>query len=322
LKGPESGRADLVALVVALVLVAAAAAPDLRTRTGRTWEQARHMEPWARPRPDGPAAGSSSPLRTALARAESAVPDLAAADFRPDPSRRIGPLPAAPGPSGGGGSGQASGPRVTDLDGRVREGRLFVGWTQAPGSRATALRIEGLGGSDDSLEQEVPSDLRTLEVPVPGTSGTILVRAAPVGLPGTAAEARVSIPYRIPVEVVRAERAHGETGSVFIVLRRPFDGRSVESEFALQVADPVGGLASAGPAGSVVDFHTDFVVEEVRDRTQEGPSIDVPQFSPDGRVQRDGEGRPVTYRRITFVSGGHEIVLRGPNDERRVLTTR
>ncbi len=321
MRRPESGRADLVALVAALVLVAAASAPDLRMRTGRTWDQARTCAN-ARPRTGAPGSRLFTLLDQALVRAENSLPLLAASAFRPDPSRRIAPLPAsaAPFPAGTGPGSAVT--RVADLDGRVRDARLSVGWTPAPGSRATVLRIEGLGGSDDSLEQEVPSDQRTLEVPVPGTSGTIVVRAAPVGLLGTPMESRVSIPYRIPVEVVRAERAHGETGSVFLVLRRPYDGRSIESEFALQVADPVGGLSSAGPAGSVVDFHTDFVVEEVRELTQEGPPVDVPQFAPDGRVQRDGEGRPVTYRRINFVPGGHEIVLRGPNDERRVLRAR
>ncbi len=321
MRRPESGKADAAALVVALLLVFAAAAPDLKLRTGRTWVEARNVESAARDRLPVPG-DARNPAEAALARAEAALPAFAAAAFRPDPSRRIAPLPAPGGPVPSGGGAVASSPRVADLDGRVREGRLSVAWTPTAGSRGTALRIEGLGGPEEALEQEVPSDQRSLVVPVPGASGTIVIRALPVGLPGTAAETRVSIPFRIPVEIARAERAHGETGSVFLILRRSYDGRSVESEFALQVADPVGGLSSAGPAGTVVDFRTDLVVEEVRELTQEGPTLEVPQFTPEGRVQRDPEGRPVTYRRITFVSGGHEIVLRGPNDERRVLRAR
>jgi hypothetical protein len=309
----ESGRADVAALVAALVLPLVAAAPDVLLRTGRTWELA-HATP---SRVGGPAGPAENPARTALLRAEKALPGLGAAAFRPDASRRLGPLPGATTPSTAGRGDPASTPRVADLDGRVVDGRLLLRWTPVAGSRGTTLRIEGQAGPE-ATEHEVDADLRTFEAPVTRTSGTVVVRALPAGVPG-AAEARVSIPFKIHVEVVRGSRPRAETGSVYLVLRRPFDGRSVDAEFPFHEADAVGGFSSVGSGGPVVDFQTDLVVAEVRASTETPPLVEVPVFSPAGRVQRDSEGRPVVVPRRADVAEGHEVVLRGPNDERRVL---
>jgi hypothetical protein len=297
--------------VAALVLPLLAAAPDLLLRTGRVWERATGP-PYA-----GPGTAPACPARDALRRAESELPVLAAAAFRPDASRRLGPLPGSTPGSIATRGDPASTPRLADLDGRVAEGRLVLRWTPVAGSRGTLLRIEGQGGTD-LPEQEVPAERRTLEIPVARTSGTIVVRAAPAGIPG-AAETRVSIPFRIPVEVVRGNRPRAETGSVYLVLRRPYDGRMVEAEFPFHEADPVGGFSSVGSGGPVVDFQTDLVVAEVRASTEQPPLVEVPVFAPEGRVQRDSEGRPVLVPRRATAAEGHEVVLRGPNDERRVL---
>jgi hypothetical protein len=71
-----------------------------------------------------------------------------------------------------------------------------------------------------------------------------------------------------------------------------------------------------------VDFRTALVLEEVRDLTAPGPFIEVPIFGPEGRLQRDAEGRPLTYGRASTVDAGQEAVLRGPDDERRVVPVR
>ncbi len=311
----ERGAADAAALAAALVLGVLAFVPTLLLRRGEGWrkcrEEALRIEGLrAAPGPVDPRPSLAQTLAAAIRAREVA--------FVPDPQRRLGPpatvepLPA-PVPPGAA--------RVSDLDGKVAEGRLSLSWTPAPGSGATALRVEGLGGPE-ALEREVPAAASSLVLPVPRTSGTVVVKATPVGLPGPAVEVRVSIPFRIAVEVVRAERAPPEEGGAVLRLRRAFDGKPVEADFSVREADTVGDLASVGPEGAVVDFRTDLVLEEVRDLKAPGPFIEAPLFGADGRIQRDAEGRPLTYGRASVVDAGQEIVLRGPNDERRVVPVR
>ncbi len=304
-RGAGSGRADLAALAAALLLGAAALAPPLLLRSGPGWRKCRD-EALAGPPPE--AAGN--PVAGPLAAADSVRTLVATAIFRPDPRRA-----AAPPPSPAGAAPVAS---VRDLAGRVAEGRLFLLWRSAPGSRATALRVEGLGGPG-AFEQEVASDRESLEIPVPGASGTAVVRATPVGTAGRPAESRVSIPFRIPVEVLASTSASPATGSAILLLRRPYDGRTVEGEFPLHEADGVGGLSPAGPGGPVVDFRTDLVLERVREAAGGPPPDEVPRFDPEGRVLRDGEGRPLARLRTGASAAAVEVVLRGPDDRRRVL---
>ena len=109
--------------------------------------------------------------------------------------------------------------------------------------------------------------------------------------------------------------------ALLLVLRRSYDGRPVEASFALHEADPVGGLSSAAPGGPVVDFRTLFVLEEIRAREPGGPPVEVPEFGSDGHVLRDAAGRPLTTSRSPEGAGSQEVVLRGPDDERRILRT-
>jgi hypothetical protein len=206
---------------------------------------------------------------------------------------------------------------VTELQGRIAAGRLSLRWKPVPGSKGTVIRVEGLGGPG-VLEREVPAGEGALDLPVPGTAGTAQVRAAPTGVPG-APEARTSVPFRIPVEVAGAARASGEGGTAFLRLRRDYDGEKVEAEFALREADVVGSLSSVGGEGIVVDFRTDLVLEEVRALTRAAPAVRVPEFADDGRVRRDPDGRVLLRDRVDLVPAGSEVVLRGPNDERRVI---
>jgi len=314
-RSTERGAADATALVAALLLGALAFVPTLLLRQGEGWRKCNaealrvELDPRGKP---GARPGFSASL-AAAAKVPAGSPR-----FVPDPSRRFGPVPAAtetapPAPT--------TGPRVADLDGKVVDGRLVVRWTPAPGSRGTTLRVEGIGTAD-AVEREIPAGTATLELPVPGISGTLVVKASAVGAAGSGPEVRVSIPYRIAVEVVRAERAHAETGSAILRLRRFFDGAMVEADFALQETDSVGDLSSVVPGGPVVDFRTDLVLEEVRDLKAPGPFIEVPLFGPEGRVVRDPEGHPLSYGRASIVDAGQEVVLRGPNDERRVLPVR
>lgn len=301
----HSGRADLLALVASLLLGGAALAPALALRAGPGWRKCRE-EALA----EHPAPAPRNPVAGPLAAADGVRTLHATSAFRPDPARVPGPLPtpAAAAPSAG----------VRDLAGRVIDGRLHLLWRPVPGSRATHLRIEGLGGPG-VLEQEVPADRESLEIPVPGASGTAVVRATPLGAPARAAEARVSVPFRIPVEVVSATAASPETGSALLVLRRAFAGRAVEGEFPVHEADVVGGLSPAGPGGPVVDFRTDLVLEKVRAAGPGGPPLEVPRFDEEGRTIRDPEGKPLTGLREGIANGTVEVVLRGPDDRRIVL---
>ncbi len=309
----ESGRADTVALALSVLLAAGASAPDLVLRSGPAWRKCRERPAEAPPGPS-PApeavARERGRVNAAVARAEGLLGTVATAVFRPDPTRFVGPLPSSRAPGTF---------RVENLEGKVADGRLSLRWTPVPGSRATLLRMEGLGGPGP-LEREMPADRTSLLVPVPGAAGRIVVRAIPVGASGPAAESRISIPFRIPVEVLRAERASPETQSAILVLRRVFDGAAVEAEFALHGADTVGGLSPAGPGGPPVEFLTDYVVDGVRLRSG-GDSVIVPEFEPDGRVARDADGVPA-FRSRQEEPGGIEVVLRGLNDERRVLDSR
>jgi len=313
-RSPECGAADASALGIALLLAVAACVPTVLLRAGQGWRKCQEEALRVAPSPSmaHPAIGKS------LSTAAAARGALARSRFVPDPSRRLGPVPVSdtsPVPS------PAAAARVTDLTGRVTEGRLTIRWSPARGSTGTSLRIEGLGGPE-ALEREVPAETNALDLPVPGTSGTILVKASPVGSPSPGPEARVSIPYRIPVEVVGAERPSDDSGSAVVRLRRAYDGKVVEAEFALREEDPVGDLSSVPPGGPVVDFRTNLVLEEVRTLRAAGPFIEAPLFGPEGRVLRDAEGRPMTYGRASTVCTGHEVVLRGPDDERTVLRVR
>jgi len=308
--GPDAGRADVAALAGSLVLAAAALVPALRLRSHPARTGAAESIPAAGPAvPSG--AGERERFGSALVRAEAFRPVLAASGFRPEPSRALRPPVAAPAPDAA---------RVADLDGRVEEGRLVLRWRPAPGSRGTRFRLEGLGGGD-AVDCETAGDEGLLRLPVPGAQGTVVARATPLGVAVAAAEARVSIPYRVPCEVVRAERADPGAGLALVVLRRAYDGRAVEASFAVHANDDLGGLASVGEGGAVVEFRTGFVVEEIRRRREEAPP--PPEFLRDGRVRRDGSGRPV--RRPAAGQGpaaGAVVVLRGVDDERRVLEVR
>jgi hypothetical protein len=309
----ERGAADASALGLALLLAVAAVVPTALLRAGQGWRKCREEALRLEERP--PADGAST-IGKALSAAAAARGALARSRFVPDPSRRLGPVPvaeAAPAP--------LAAARVTDLSGRVTEGRLTIRWTPARGSTGTSLRIEGLGGPE-ALEREVPAGTNALDLAVPGTSGTVVIRASAVGSPNVGPEARVSIPYRIPVEVAGAERPSDDSGSAIVRLRRAYDGKVVEAEFALHEEDPVGDLSSVHPGGPVVDFRTNLVLEEVRILRAAGPFIEAPLFGPEGRTLRDGEGRPMTYGRASTVCTGHEVVLRGPDDERTVLRVR
>jgi hypothetical protein len=306
------GRADVAALAAAAVLALAASLPDLLLRAGEDWRRCREdalTAAAAGAEGGGQAAGGRAAVGSAIARAEGLGGAVANAVFRIDPMRVLGPpgTPDAPEPS-----------RVAGLDGRVADGRLSLRWKHAPGSTGTALRIEGLGGPG-VVEAEVGGDADALVLPVPGAVGRIVVHASPVGVPAPGPEARVSIPFRVPVEVVRVERASVAAQSAILVLRRPYDGAPLEAEFALRETDDVGGLSPAGKGGPPVEFLTDFVLDFVRARA--GTAAAVPAFLPDGRIRRDGEGLPVTVAR-PGAEAGVEVVLRGLNDERKVLEAR
>ena len=64
-----------------------------------------------------------------------------------------------------------------------------------------------------------------------------------------------------------------------------------------------------------------FVLEEIRAREPGGPPVEVPEFGSDGHVLRDAAGRPLTTSRSPEGAGSQEVVLRGPDDERRILRT-
>jgi hypothetical protein len=307
-RAPESGRADVAALGAALLLGGAALLPGILLRGSGGWRKCG-----AEALSEGPGRIDPDPLAGPLATAAGARTLVATSLFRPDPGRVAGPLPdptAAPAVP------------VRDLAGRVADGRLHLRWRPAPGSSGTQLRVEGLGGPG-ILEMEIEAGRDSVEVPVPGVSGTSLVRALPLGTagagaPGRPAEARVSIPYRIPVEAVRATAASAATGSALLVLRRPYDGRLVEGEFPLREADPVGGLSPAGPGGPVIDFRTDLVLEAVRAAPPAaGSPRRAPRFLPDGRVERGEDGLPLDEAGTD--GWGTDVVLRGPDDRRQVL---
>jgi hypothetical protein len=169
------------------------------------------------------------------------------------------------------------------------------------------------------VERLVPAPGDALDLPIPGVAGVLVIRASPAGGSGVEAESRISIPYRIEVEVLHAERPKDVPGSAFLRLRRPFDGRAVEAEFAHAVADLVGGLSPVGDGGPIVEFRTDLVLEAVRCLWKEGPPVEVPRFAGDGRIERDDEGRPLYVSRPSRVRDGHEVVLRGPDEARRHL---
>lgn len=302
---PSSGRADVAALVLSLLLGAAALAPTLLVRRSPGFEKSRG-DALA-----GPAAAAPvNPVAGPLAAAAGARTLVATSVFRVDPTRLPGP---PPGPAS-----EAPAAAVRGLSGRVAEGRLYLLWRAVPGSSSTLLRVEGLGGTA-ALEREFPAAVEAAEFPVTAAAGTLHVRATPAGLPGRVAEARTTIPFRIPVEPARAAAASPATGSALLVLRRPFDGRTLEGEFPLREADVVGGLASAGPGGPVVEFRTDFVIEAIREGPPTGEGIPVPVFTPEGRVARDEGGAPLVSRIEAAGPAPAEVVLRGPDDRRVVL---
>lgn len=300
----ERGRAGAGALVLALLLGAAALAPALTLRA-------------ALPSPaetDPAVARDAARREDLLARGRRAAERLAARAVHAGlpRERRFGPPPPAP---------EVPPPRVTALDGTVAEGRLRARWVPAPGSRATIVRVEGLGGPG-VLERTVDAGVDALEVAVPAVEGTIVVHATPVADSGTAPTDRVSIPFRIPVEILRVDAASLAAGNAVVVLRRAFDGRPVEARFPVAESETLGGLSTVTPGDHAVDFLTDYVLEAVRARRIEEPrTYVVPRFQPDGRVRRDAAGNPDTVERrdtprITEVP---EVVLRGPGEERRIL---
>ena len=302
MRGAAPGRADLAALALSAILGGAVLAPGLLLRAGEGWRRCDE-EALA----GAAAVPEPNPGAAPLAAAAGARSLVASSVFRPDPTRMPGPPadPAAP----------AAASTVRDLAGRVADGRLYLRWRPAPDSTSTQFRIEGLGGPGIQ-ELDLPAAMESVEVPVPGSSGTVLVRALPSGGPGRAAEARISIPFRIPVEAVRATAASVATGSALVALRRPFDGRMVEGVFPLHEADPVAGLSTAGPGGPVVEFRTDLVLEKIRATPAEGGEAALPAFLPDGRVARGPGGE------VLPASGGGttlEVVLRGPDDRRQVI---
>jgi hypothetical protein len=176
--------------------------------------------------------------------------------------------------------------------------------------------VEGLGG-DEAFEREIPGGEGEARIPVPAAQGTALVRAAPLGAAGPAAEVRVSIPYRVTAEVLRGEKADPGAGIALLVLRRDYDGAPVEGTFAVHPNDDVGGLSAVGGEGAVVEFRTGFVVEEIRRRAGSAPA--APDFLADGRVRRAGPGGAV---RPSSAATPVEIVLRGVGEDRRIVESK
>ncbi|MHC4821652.1 MAG: hypothetical protein ACYTDX_08045, partial [Planctomycetota bacterium] len=112
------------------------------------------------------------------------------------------------------------------------------------------------------------------------------------GVESSVAASRVSVPFRISVDVVRAVSGSPGTESAMVLLRRPYEGRSIEAVFPVALSEAVGGLSSPMEGGSPVDFRTEYVLKEVRRRREEEPaaSVTVPVFQPDGRVARNDDG--------------------------------
>ena len=306
----DSGRADAVALAAAVILAAAAIVPAVRLRSHPALDRAREDANAGRDAAPAEGAAERERFGAALARAEAFRPVLANSAFRPEPARSV--RPPAPSPA-------AMSAKFCDLDGKVEEGRLILRWKPVPDSRGTRLRIEGLGGGEP-VDRELGPTEGELSVPVAAAQGTAVARAVPMLVEG-AAEARVAIPYRVPCEVVRAEQADPAAGLALLVLRRPYDGRQVEASFAVHADDDVGGLAAVGEGGAVVEFRTAFVVEEIRRIHPAGPT--PPEFLADGRVRRDAEGRPIRRPAVASeLPSVAVVVLRGVDDERRVLEAR
>ncbi len=297
----SAGRADAVALAAAALVGAASFLPAYLA-------SARHAVP---PPPPAAVTADGVGAGAALARARRAEALLLAAPAPPAfAERRLGPLPSKAAPP----------VRVARLDGSVSEGRLVARWSAAAGSRGTTVRVSGLGGPG-TLELDVPAGTDVLRTPVSAVAGTLVVTATPLGV-AAAEEERVSIPFRVPVEILRAESANMETRSALLILRRAYDGRAVEAPFHLSETQVVGGLSSVADQGTPVDFQTEYVLEAVRALRVTEPRIEpVPRFLPDGRVLRRADGTMETTERLLpgIPVEVPEVVLRGPAEERRIL---
>lgn len=299
----ESGRGDVVALVLALALAAAAVVPVVLARN--------RVREGAAPTGTG---HQGSEREATLQRGRAAEERLAARAIHAGlpRERRFGPPPPAP---------EKPPLRVTGLDGTVVDGRLRARWTPAPGSTGTLIRIEGLGGPG-VLERIVAAGVDSLDAAVSPVAGTIVLRALPQVTEGAAAEDRVSIPFRVPVEILGVESASVSARSSMFILRRAYDGRPVEARFLVAESDVVGGLSSPTGGEPPVDFQTDYVLEVVRGRRVEEPrSFTVPEFERDGRVRRNARKAVVVAQRrdTPLVYELPEVVLRGPGEERRIL---
>jgi hypothetical protein len=290
-------RPDALALAAAILLAAGAAAPSLAMRESEAWGRAAAAAA-------SPPAADRSELAGALREGIGAREALDASPLVPPTGRPLGPplLPAAA-------------EVVADLDGSVARGMLAARWHGPPGSRGTRVRVEGHGGP--VVEREVAAGTDTLEVPVPAASGTISVVATPILASGPGEPSRVSIPFRIPVEVVRVESASRREGGASVVLRRDHGGNPVEATARVGPRGRVAARTAPGPRDLPVEFPTDFVLEAVRPAAAPAAPL-VPLFEPDGRVRRDHDGEPV-YAPRPDGPPALEVVLRGPGDARLVL---
>jgi hypothetical protein len=299
----ESGRGDVVALLLALALAAAAVVPVVLARN--------RVRGGAEPAATGLQMSERDATLKRGREAEERLASRAVHAGLPR-ERRFGPPPPAP---------EKPPLRVTGLDGTVVDGRLRARWTPAPGSTGTLIRVEGLGGPG-VLERIVAAGVDTFDAAVSPVAGTIVLRALPQVAEGAAAEDRVSIPFRVPVEILGVESASVSARSSMFILRRAYDGRPVEARFLVAESDSVGGLSSTGEGEPAVDFQTDYVLEVVRGRRMEEPrTFAVPEFERDGRVRRDARRAVVVAQRrdAPRVYEVPEVVLRGPGEERRIL---
>ncbi len=125
---------------------------------------------------------------------------------------------------------------------------------------------------------------------VPGASGTYRYRArATGGQAGPESTADVVI----PVEVVLVA-ADPDAGRAWLRLSRPWRGAVVTSEIDVTAGDSVAGTtARDGLELSLTTVFTIVSVETVL--SEEGVTVQVPGFNPDGRVLRGPDGRPVTH---------------------------
>ena len=164
---------------------------------------------------------------------------------------------------------------------------MRVRWPQGAPDRALTRRFLGPDGGDPDRH---PASIRTLD----GAAGELLDDVpGPSGFYAWsvdgASDSRAFVVIRVEMELL----GPGDAGGARFALQRPWRGGTATLE-----VDIAPGELVAGTDG-LLTFDSRWRLGAVRTRIEsERAAVRVPKFLPDGRIERDGDGSPLTGERV------------------------